>query len=123
MATGRKEWKETGEDLGCAFKSLAKNLIRTGVAGVKMAEDWAEEDDNTDKNEEQPESTVFNDGSWRKTGKELGSAFAGLGSTIMGSVERGADKAEEWAKDVKDAMDGSDEAVADAEVVSEETID
>lgn len=114
MATGRKEWKETGEELGGAFINLAKSLIKTGAEGVKKAEEWAEEDDNAGaKKETGEESTVFNDGTWRETGKSLGKAFASLGSTIMGSVERGADKAEEWAGEAADAMNSTVEGAAE----------
>lgn len=124
MATGRDEWKETGEELGGAFKKLAKSLIRTGSAGVKKAEEWAEEDDNETwrtPEKEAEDSTVFNDGTWRDTGKSLGKAFASLGSSIMGSVERGADKAEEWANDAKEAMDSTvEEAAGKAEKKADE---
>lgn len=116
MATGRKEWKETGEELGGAFKNLAKSLIRTGTESVKRAEEWANEDDDAAgraPENEAEESTVFNDGSWRETGKSLGKAFASLGSTIMGSVERGADKAEEWANEAKETCDSKVEEAAE----------
>ena len=112
MTTGRQEWKETGEELGGAFKKLAKSLIRTGAEGAKAAEEWAEQDESAAQESKNSESTVFNDGSWRDTGKSLGRAFAGLGSSIMGSIERGAGKAEEWADEAKDAMDSTVEKAA-----------
>ena len=34
---------------------------------------------------------------WKKTGKDLGHAFQGLGKSIIRSVKTGADKADEWA--------------------------
>ena len=34
---------------------------------------------------------------WKKTGKDLGHAFQGLGKSIIRSVKPGADKADEWA--------------------------
>lgn len=34
---------------------------------------------------------------WKKTGKELGSAFQGLGKSLIKTVKHGVDKADEWA--------------------------
>ena len=121
MATGREEWKNTGEELGGAFKNLAKSLIRTGKAGAEKVGDWADsqKDEYAGKYTEQSvedgerPSTVFNDGTWRETGKGLGKAFAGLGSAIMGSAQRGADKAEEWVDDAKAKMENKVENMAD----------
>ncbi len=41
MAT-KQDWKETGRDLGHAFKGLGKTLIRTAKTGVDKVSDWAE---------------------------------------------------------------------------------
>ena len=96
----KEEWKSTGKELGGAFTGLAKSLIRTAKAGIDKAEEWAEEDTKKapEQNAAEPESTVFNDGTWRETGKELGKAFMGLGKTIVGAGEEVAEKAEEWAE-------------------------
>ena len=48
MAT-KQDWKETGRDLGHAFKGLGKTLIRTAKTGVDKVNDWA---DNKNDNEE-----------------------------------------------------------------------
>ena len=95
----KEEWKETGKELGGAFTGLAKSLIRSAKAGIDKAEEWAEEDENKQPQQAQePESNVFNDGTWRKTGKDLGKAFMGLGKTLVGTGEEVMEKAEEWAE-------------------------
>lgn len=110
----RDDWKDTGKGLGSAFKGLGKSIIRTAKTGVDKAADWAEgkpdgasaESTQTDSgaaaSSEASDSTagsnVFNDGTWRETGKELGGAFKGLGQNIIKSAKRGGDKAGEWAE-------------------------
>ncbi len=96
----KEEWKNTGKELGGAFTGLAKSLIRSAKAGIDKVEDWAEEDENAPKEaaQQEPESNVFNDGTWRETGKNLGKAFMGLGKTIVGTGEEALEKAEEWAE-------------------------
>lgn len=37
-------WKETGESLGNAFEKLGKTVVKTVAAGVKKAEEWANEE-------------------------------------------------------------------------------
>ena len=93
---GKEEWKNTGKELGGAFQGLAKSLIRSAKEGVEKAEEWAEEDDNENaaKNAEPQESNVFNDGTWRETGKSLGHAFTKLGKTLVKTGEEAADKIE-----------------------------
>ena len=108
----KDDWKETGKDLGGAFADLGKTLVRTGKTAVDKAVDWAESDDAEKKAEEAAEevkkeaeeaaeevkeaaekdSNVFNDGSWRETGKGLGQAFAGLGKSILESGKTVVDK-------------------------------
>lgn len=34
---------------------------------------------------------------WKKTGKGLGTAFQGLGKSLVKTVKHGVDKADEWA--------------------------
>lgn len=89
----RDEWKNTGKGLGQAFKGFGKNIARSVNTGLENPD--AVFGDEQDKNET---STVFNDGSWRETGKELGSAFLGLGKSILSSAKTGLD-----------AIDGPDE--------------
>ena len=46
MADSLKEsWKETGKDLGGAFKQLGKSIVKSGAVVVDKASDWAERDD------------------------------------------------------------------------------
>lgn len=94
----KEEWKNTGKELGGAFTGLAKSLIRSAKAGLDKAEEWAEEENKQPKQQE-PEGNVFNDGTWRETGKNLGKAFMGLGKTLVGTGEEVLEKAEEWAED------------------------
>lgn len=112
----RDDWKDTGKSLGGAFKGLGKSIVRTAKTGVDKAADWAEGKPADDPaaapeqalTDEQAsgaadsgtnnDTNVFNDGTWRETGKELGGAFKGLGQNIIKSVKRGSEKAEEWAE-------------------------
>ncbi len=138
MTSGKESWKKTGKELGGAFGNLGKSIVRSAMVGANKVGKWAEssnEDEETKagagsaSNEENTESNVFNDGTWRKTGKGLGHAFADLGGSIMNSVENGAEKTADLMGNLKSkttgdghAEDGKD-AVAEAEVVSEEKID
>ena len=47
MANDLKDaWKETGRGLGHAFRDLGKTLVKTGTKAVKIADEWANRDDN-----------------------------------------------------------------------------
>lgn len=102
----KEEWKSTGKELGGAFTGLAKSLIRSAKAGIDKAEEWAEEDTKKEAQQtkaqgaetQAQESNVFNDGTWRETGKGLGKAFTSLGKTIIGTGAEAVEKAEEWAE-------------------------
>lgn len=83
----KEDWENTGKELGGAFKGLAKSLIRSAKEGIDKAEEWAEEDGTESKAAPENESTVFNDGTWRETGKNLGHAFEKLGKTIIKTGE------------------------------------
>ena len=106
----KDDWKETGKDLGGAFADLGKTLVRTGKTAVDKAVDWAENDEKKVeeaaeevkkeaeeaveevKEEAEKDSNVFNDGSWRETGKGLGQAFAGLGKPLLDTGKTVVDK-------------------------------
>lgn len=45
MGSLREDWKETGKDLGGAFKQLGKSIVKSGATVVDKANDWAERDD------------------------------------------------------------------------------
>ena len=45
----KAEWKQTGTELGHAFKGLGKPLVRTIKTGTDKAMDWAEEADSPAK--------------------------------------------------------------------------
>ena len=113
----RDEWKETGKSLGTAFGDLGKNILRSAKTTVNKVDDWATGEKKTEE-EKANESTVFNDGSWRNTGKELGGAFKNLGQSLISSGKAGVDK-------VADKVDGVGEPKAadpdyNPEVVAEE---
>lgn len=57
MAT-KQDWKETGRDLGHAFKGLGKTLIRTAKTGVDKVNDWADNKDDKEDAVEKVESEV-----------------------------------------------------------------
>ena len=45
MGSLKEDWKETGKDLGGAFKQLGKSIVKSGAVVVNKANDWAERDD------------------------------------------------------------------------------
>ncbi len=53
----KDDWKETGKDLGHAFKNLGKTIIRSASKGIDAAEKWAAEDDK-EHTEEKKESNT-----------------------------------------------------------------
>ena len=53
----KQDWKETGKDLGHAFKGLGKTLIRTAKTGVDKVNDWADGKDD-EKQDVVVEATV-----------------------------------------------------------------
>ena len=95
----KEEWKNTGKELGGAFSGLAKSLIRSVKDGADRADDWVENKTTPITDEK---STVFNDGTWRETGKDIGHAMASLGKTLAGTGAEAVEKAEEWAEKEKD---------------------
>ena len=112
----KDDWKKTGKGLGHAFSNLGKTIVRSAETTANQAVDWANGDEKKPEEAktapEGPEkaegadggkkSTVYNDGSWRKTGKELGHAFAGLGKTLGKTAKAGVDM-------VSDETDGKEE--------------
>lgn len=84
---GKEEWKETGKELGDAAQGLAKTIIRSAFTGLDKAKEWAESEDGASGGTE-AESNVFNDGSWRKTGKDIGKAMKSVGQTITGTAKK-----------------------------------
>lgn len=82
------EWKETGKNLGSAFKGLGKSIK-------------GEVDNNPETNPSKED--------WKETGKDLGHAFKGLGKTLIKTAKKGVDKAEDWAtSDDKKSEDSND---------------
>ncbi len=61
MASTKEDWKETGRDIGHAFKGLGKTILRTAKTGVDKATSWAEEDDDKDSSVVDVEATVSDD--------------------------------------------------------------
>lgn len=46
MAKDLKDsWKETGVELGHAFRDLGKTLLKTGSKAVKKVDEWANRED------------------------------------------------------------------------------
>jgi len=87
----KDDWKKTGKGLGQAFAGLGNNICRSMKDGVGYAADATDDEIHSAEKKE----TVFNDGSWRKTGKELGGAFKGLAHSILKSAEIGLSKLDE----------------------------
>ena len=105
----KDNWTETGKGLGQAFAGLGKTLVRSAETTADKVVDWSEGEKPEETLGEAPENaaasekkaTVYSDGSWRKTGKELGHAFAGLGKTLVKTAETGAEKVSDWAEGEK----------------------
>ncbi|MCQ2466632.1 MAG: hypothetical protein MJ166_03840 [Clostridia bacterium] len=78
MADGlNSDWKETGKNLGSAFKGLGKSI--KGEVTNDPQNDPTKED-------------------WKETGKDIGHAFKGLGKTLIKTAKTGIDKAGDWAE-------------------------
>lgn len=84
----REDWIGTGKRLGSAFSTLGKTLIKTAKVGVDKADAWI---DGADPKAAVPEKNVTNDGTWLKTGKEVGGALASLGKTLYRTAKMGLD--------------------------------
>lgn len=104
----KDKWKNTGKELGGAFTKFGKAFVRSTKHVVNKSTEWAEDD--KDQKVEKPtdetstkEETVFNDGTWRDTGKSLGKAFADLGKTIIDYEEKPSK--EESKKDDSNSFD------------------
>ena len=86
----KQEWKESGTELGHAFKTFGKTFLRSVDTTTEklsdIADDAVNQDPNKDVVQPQPNSTVYSDGSWKKVGKELGAGFAGIGKTMLHTV-------------------------------------
>lgn len=46
MASLKDSWKETGTELGHAFRDLGKAVVKTAKTGADKAEEWATKEDN-----------------------------------------------------------------------------
>ncbi len=76
----KEDLKESGKDLGKAFKTLGKTFLRSVD---RTAENLGVvEEDSIDENG----NTVFSDGSWKETGKELGKSLAGMAKNVVKTV-------------------------------------
>lgn len=84
----KDEMKSAGVGLGHAFRHFGKTFLRSvGRVTDKVTGRTPEEE------------SVFQDGSWRNTGKELGSALLKTGKATLNAAADGLSKA-------ADAIDG-----------------
>lgn len=90
----KDDWSKTGKSMGTAFGGLGKNIGRSVKTGIGKGAD-ALDDEKKSEGEAEQKSTVFNDGSWRTTGKNFGKAFKGLGRSLLHSAQALADKLED----------------------------
>ena len=105
----KQEWKESGTELGHAFKDFGKTFVRsaqTTTDKVVSKVDGATKDEKELNVDEAPQSTVYSDGSWKKVGKGLGQGFAGIGKTMLHTVGIGKEgegaKPEETGSEVQE---------------------
>ena len=108
---GKEDWKKTGKELGSAFGGLAKSLIRSAKDGAEKVADWADGDEQNAEGAKAPERNVFNDGTWRETGKGIGHAMGALGKSLLNTTAEVADKVDDWveSKEEDDAADDKTE--------------
>ena len=111
---GKEQWKNTGKELGGAFEGLAKSLIRSVRDGADKVLDWAEGDEQNPAGAPE-ERTVFNDGTWRETGKGLGHAMRDLGKSILATGAEVADNVDDWVDDITGETEDAPEAEAQEE--------
>lgn len=78
-----KDLKEAGVEIGHAFKKFGKTFLRSAKTTANNVEDFID-DKPKDPN---AEPTVYSDGSWRETGKGLGSAFKDFGRALVDEVK------------------------------------
>lgn len=80
-----KKMGTAGKELGHAFVTFSKTSVRSIATVIKNVDRWASEDESAEKARKAngPEKTVFNDGSWKKTGKEFGKAFTDFGDALF----------------------------------------
>lgn len=78
----RDEWKQAGTDMGHAFRDLGKTMVRSADRVLEKAR----EDDSNPDIVDEPNSTVFSDGTWKKTFKGLGKALVEVGDATVNSV-------------------------------------
>lgn len=86
----KQEWKESGTELGHAFKTFGKTFLRSVDTTTEKLTDLAEDAINPDQMKDvvqpQPNSTVYSDGSWKQVGRELGAGFLGVGKSLLHTV-------------------------------------
>ena len=64
MGSLKDDWKETGKDLGGAFKQLGKSIVKSGAVVVNKANDWAERDDAKEAARKEAECPVLRLFAW-----------------------------------------------------------
>ena len=107
----KQEWKESGTELGHAFKDFGKTFVKsaqTTTDKVVNKVDGATKDEKDLDVEEAPQSTVYSDGSWKRVGKGIGQGFAGIGKTMLHTV--GIGKEGDGAKPEAAAEEPKEEA-------------
>ncbi len=86
----KEEWKESGTELGHAFKTFGKTFVRSAETTTDRVVEWADDITKKEKDEgefqAQPNSSVYSDGSWKQVGRELGNGFAGIGKSLLHTV-------------------------------------
>lgn len=85
----KEEFKQSGKEIGHAFQTFGKTFVRSAETTADRVVEWADDKtaaEKAQKEQREPNSSVYSDGSWKETGKQLGGAFAGMGKTILHSV-------------------------------------
>lgn len=78
----KEEWKSVGKNMGQAFAGLGKAVVRSADRVIDIVQD-----DNNDPNiVDEPNSTVFSDGTWKKTWKDLGKSLVDAGEATANTI-------------------------------------
>ena len=82
-----KDLKQAGVEIGHAFKQFGKTFVRSASVTAQKIDNTVNKDNpETADKDNDPNSSVYRDGSWKKTASGLGKAFAGFGKALVNTV-------------------------------------
>ena len=103
----KDKWKETGKNIGGAFKNFGKAMATTAKVAVGKEENKVNEDGKSTLRE-----------AWTKTGHGFGDAGKSLGKAVSGTVDKVVGEEEK-----EEAKKPNEEEVVDVKPVEEDKKD